>query len=142
MGFLIAQETPLHWKQLSFPNLSSQSFGAKPVKFPKFTYIRSPALLKACRELPCQYCGRQSGTVVAAHGNSASMGKGRGIKASDQYVASLCYTCHAAVDQGRNLTSEERWAIWWPAHQKTVRELHRLGLWPQDVPLPDIRDMQ
>ena len=32
----------------------------------KYPYIRSPALLKACRAIPCTNCGRDDGTVVAA----------------------------------------------------------------------------
>jgi hypothetical protein len=55
----------------------------------KFRYVRSKKLLEACREIPCQLCGAQDGTVVAAHSNQAKHGKGRGIKASDEFVAAL-----------------------------------------------------
>ena len=63
----------------------------------KFKYIRSPALLKACREIPCQHCGIEDGTVVAAHSNESRHGKGRGIKASDIYIAALCAKCQEQV---------------------------------------------
>lgn len=102
----------------------------------KFVYIRSPALLKACREIPCQYCGRADGTVVAAHSNQAQHGKGRGIKASDQFIAALCAWCHAALDQGNAMSRTERIALWTKAHIKTVTELMRRGLWPAGVPVP------
>lgn len=106
---------------------------------PKTTYVRSRQLLSACREIPCQHCGAQDGTVVAAHSNRGSHGKGRGMKASDQYVASLCHTCHFEVDQGSRLSHDERAAIWDKAHDRTVRELLGRGLWPLDVPIPDLR---
>ena len=102
----------------------------------KFQYIRSPKLLKACRELPCQHCGRQDGTVVAAHSNQSKHGKGRGIKASDVFVASLCFVCHAELDQGMGLLLDERRALWDAAHHKTKVELVRRGLWPAGLPLP------
>lgn len=68
------------------------------VPLPKFDYVRSPALLKACRELACQHCGKEDGTVVAAHSNQGKHGKGRSVKASDVYVAALCFNCHTVLD--------------------------------------------
>lgn len=105
----------------------------------KFDYVRSRKLLEACREIPCQHCSASDGTVVAAHSNQSRHGKGRGIKASDQYVASLCYRCHCALDSSRVMTGSERVAMWDKAHASTVRALVRLGLWPADCPVPDIR---
>lgn len=105
---------------------------------PKFDYIRSPKLLQACRKLPCQHCSISDGSVCAAHSNQAEHGKGKGIKASDQYVASLCHACHYDVDQGRCLSRSERVKLWTDAHFKTVRELVRLGLWPDGVPVPEL----
>jgi hypothetical protein len=102
----------------------------------KFAYIRSPKLLKACRAIPCQHCGRQDGTVVAAHSNQAKHGKGRGIKASDVFVASLCFVCHAELDQGVGMLLAERRAMWDAAHHKTKVELVRRGLWPAGLPGP------
>jgi hypothetical protein len=116
----------------------SVSYGGEIVAtvIPKFAYIRSPALLRACREIPCQHCGRADGTVVAAHSNQAAHGKGRGIKASDQFVAGLCAWCHAALDQGNVMSRTERLALWTAAHVKTVALLLRLNLWPAGVPIP------
>lgn len=106
---------------------------------PKFTYVRSKKLLQACRALPCQHCGASDGTVCAAHSNQAQHGKGKSIKASDVFVASLCFRCHTALDQGADLTREQRIAMWTDAWRSTVRGLLRLGLWPQDIPVPDTR---
>lgn len=107
--------------------------------FPKTEYVRSPKLMQAYRKIPCQACGIDDGTVVGAHSNQAAHGKGRGIKASDDRAASLCHSCHMAVDQGRSLSRPERESLWTSAHEKTVRELLRRGLWPMDVPVPDLR---
>jgi len=108
------------------------------MKFPKHDYIRSPELLRNAREIPCQRCGIDDGTVVAAHTNWQG-GKGRGIKADDNLIASLCYKCHCQIDQGSQLTKAERQQIWYAAHNKTVGKLIGLGLWPLDVPVPDLR---
>lgn len=102
----------------------------------KFPYVRSPALLKAAREIPCQCCGAQDGSVVAAHSNQARHGKGRSIKASDIYIASLCSRCHNAVDCSYILSQKQRIDIWTDAHCKTVQELTTRGLWPANIGQP------
>ncbi len=96
----------------------------------------------AYRKIPCQWCGVDDGTVCGAHANTAAMGKGRGIKASDQFAASLCHHCHMLVDQGRSMSRAQRARVWTEAHVKTVAELVRLGLWPAGVPIPDVRGAQ
>jgi len=72
------------------------------------------------RQSPCQQCGRQDGTVVAAHSNQLRDGKGRGIKAHDYRIAALCYSCHMDLDQGKSLDKAERVEIWEEAHRKTI----------------------
>lgn len=104
----------------------------------KTQYIRSAKLMQAYRKIPCQHCGVDDGTVCGAHSNSAEHGKGRGIKASDVYCASLCHSCHMAIDQGRSLSRSERVAIWNEAHAKTVKALVALGLWQVGVPVPEV----
>ena len=39
---------------------------------------RNPKLLVACRQLSCQLCETEDGTVVAAHSNQLADGKGKG----------------------------------------------------------------
>ena len=87
--------------------------------FPKTKYLRDKKRLEACRSLPCQHCGVEDGTVVAAHSNEGAHGKGRGIKASDEFVAALCFTCHANLDQGR-MSKQERAEMWQKAHEQTI----------------------
>jgi len=106
------------------------------MRFPKHQYIRSSDLLRNAREIPCQHCGADDGTVVAAHTNWQG-GKGRGIRADDNLISSLCYSCHMKIDQGGKLDKAERQKIWLAAHLKTVRKLQEYGLWPNDVPLPE-----
>jgi len=77
-------------------------------------------LLDAARELPCQHCGTQDGTVVAAHSNQLRDGKGRGLKAHDYRIASLCYKCHADLDKGTRMSKAERIEMWEEAHRKTI----------------------
>jgi hypothetical protein len=87
--------------------------------FPKTKYLRDKKRLEACRSLPCQHCGAEDGTVVAAHSNEGIHGKGRGIKASDEFIAALCFTCHANLDQGK-MNKDEKFQMWRNAHKKTI----------------------
>ena len=111
---------------------------AKVRSFPKRQYVRSKKLLSAYREIPCQNCGRDDGTVVAAHSNWAEHGKGRGIKASDDRCASLCSRCHSTLDQWFSMSGAEKKAMWLAAHEKTIATLVLMGLWPESVPLPNL----
>ena len=81
---------------------------------------RNKKLLEILRQSPCQECGREDGTVVAAHSNQLRDGKGRGIKADDFRVAALCYSCHMELDQGKSLSKVERVEMWEEAHRKTI----------------------
>jgi len=81
---------------------------------------RNQKLLEAVRDSPCQLCGTQNGTVVAAHSNQLRDGKGRGIKAHDYRIAALCYHCHMEIDQGKSMSREMRLNAWDEAHRKTV----------------------
>lgn len=81
---------------------------------------RSKKLLEAVREAPCMHCGAQDGTVVAAHSNQLRDGKGRGIKAHDYRIAALCFRCHSELDQGHQMSREERLNMWESAHRATV----------------------
>lgn len=105
--------------------------------FPKHNYIRSKKLLENARKIPCQHCLADDGTVVAAHTNWGG-GKGRGIKADDNLIASLCFHCHSQLDQGASMSKEERMEMWEDAHRLTVTMLRLRGLWPDDVPLPRV----
>lgn len=81
---------------------------------------RNKKLLEIVRESPCQLCGAEDGTVVAAHSNQLRDGKGRAIKSHDFRVAALCFRCHAEIDQGSKMSKEDRVDIWEMAHRKTI----------------------
>lgn len=108
------------------------------MKFPKHQYIRSKKLLKLVAELECQHCGRW-GLTQAAHANKGG-GRGKGIKADDNWIAALCVYCHQDIDQGNRLTREQRWQVWENAHHKTVDRLVKTGKWPVDIPIPAVSE--
>ena len=81
---------------------------------------RNRKLLDLLRKSPCQICGREDGTIVAAHSNQLRDGKGRGLKAHDYRCAALCSTCHADIDQGKSLSKVARVEAWEEAHRKTI----------------------
>ena len=80
---------------------------------------RNKKLLEIVRDPPCQLCGAEDGTVVAAHSNQLRDGKGRSIKAHDYRIAALCFRCHADIDQGK-MSREDKQDLWEMAHRKTV----------------------
>ena len=65
---------------------------------------------------------------MAAHSNQLRDGKGRGLKSSDVRIASLCFRCHAEIDQGSKLSKESRIEMWEQAHRATIGELFERGL--------------
>ena len=89
-------------------------------------------------DLPCQNCYIE-GQTQAAHSNWSEHGKGRGIRASDEFTAALCQTCHAELDSGARLNKEQRRDLWQMAYQRTVNRLIEKNLWPVDIPLPEIK---
>ena len=99
-------------------------------------YVRSPHLIQACRMIPCQHCGANDGTIRAAHSNAGEHGNGRGIMASDQFVAALCAFCHDKLEQTLVMSCDAGRAMWRAAWRKTVTELVERKLWPDDVPTP------
>jgi len=88
---------------------------------------RNKHLLELVRQCPCQTCGNQDGTVVAAHSNQLRDGKGRGLKAHDYRIAALCYRCHMELDQGTKMTKAERAESWDEAHRGTIGWLFENG---------------
>jgi hypothetical protein len=99
---------------------------------PKFNYYRSIKHLKNVASLPCQNCYIENETQ-AAHSNWAEHGKGRGIKASDEFTAALCQTCHRELDSGAKLSKEQRRMLWDLAYFRTVNRLKSQGIWPEKL---------
>lgn len=77
--------------------------------------MRDSKRLAAVRLLPCIRCGNPNSQ--AAHSNSAKHGKGRSIKASDEFAVPLCHSCHHQFDTfqlGSRAESEamfDRWLV-------------------------------
>lgn len=71
-------------------------------------------------EVPCQFCSKEDGTIVAAHSNEARHGKGFSIKAHDVFVAYLCRSCHDFVDQDSKADQAIRQSVWQAAHVRSV----------------------
>ena len=88
---------------------------------------RNPKLLKLAKQSPCQLCGVEDFTIVAAHSNQLRDGKGTGIKAHDHRIAYLCYSCHTKIDQGKGLTKQQRQYEWEEAHRRTIGWLFEQG---------------
>jgi len=105
------------------------------MSYPKFKYWRSKQHLKNVASLPCQHCGIE-GYTQAAHSNMAIHGKGRGIKASDEFTVALCSNCHHTLDAGNNLTKEEKQQMWWNAFRNTWLELLDRNLVVTNLPIP------
>ncbi len=91
----------------------------------KFNYVRDKAHLKRVASLPCQLCGLD-GQTQAAHSNQAKHGKGRGLKASDEFTAALCQGCHSQIDQGKDLSKQARMDLWEFAFKNTLEALKKI----------------
>lgn len=89
------------------------------------TYRNRKILDLASNAPMCFHCGKYNdGTVVAAHSNSQSMGKGMGHKSHDWAIAYVCQRCHDEIDgRAEKLSRDERHAMWLIAHFKTMEWL-------------------
>ena len=87
----------------------------------KSSTFRSPKWLRAVSEVPCVRCGAES---QAAHRNE---GKGMALKTDDCLTAALCQKCHAEIDQGRDMSRDERRREMDGAILKTITGLARAG---------------
>jgi len=88
---------------------------------------RNPKLLKLAKDAPCMNCGIMDDTIVAAHSNQLRDGKGTGIKSDDHRISYLCSMCHARIDNGKELSREERIELWENAHRRTIGYLFTSG---------------
>lgn len=68
--------------------------------------MRDNQRLAKIRQLPCCRCGA-SPPSQACHSNFSEHGKGRGIKASDEFTVALCWDCHRKFDQFTELNREQ-----------------------------------
>ncbi|MEL0577035.1 hypothetical protein AACK17_00590 [Pectobacterium punjabense] len=88
------------------------------------TIYRSKKWLAAVGTIErCVLCGTW-GTQVA-HRNE---GKGIGIKTDDCATAAICVHCHTKIDNGKDLTRDERRQMMDRAIVLTIIQITRLGL--------------
>ena len=85
--------------------------------------MRDAKRLAAIRKLPCIRCGNPNSQ--AAHSNSAKHGKGRGIKASDEFTVPLCQSCHFQFDTFQLGNREESEAMFEKWLVKTELMMHK-----------------
>jgi len=91
--------------------------------------FRSDKILQAAEGEPCVLCGK-TGTTIAAHANSVALGKGKGIKVPDYYIAFVCDTHHKQIDGvlPLDLAYPTRFDCWLWAFAKTIRVLFDRGI--------------
>ena len=89
----------------------------------KTKLFRSEPFRKLVASLPCQSCGSEG--TQAAHRNQ---GKGLALKTSDALVVALCPTCHHELDQGMDMTKEQRRDFWNQCYIKQMQYMIETGL--------------
>lgn len=91
---------------------------------------RNRALLDLAYELPCTlvFPCCDGGNGEPAHANWMAFGKGKSIKAHDCFFASACRSCHRELDQGKNMTRDERADAWFRGYILTQELLWERGL--------------
>ena len=125
---------------------SAQSFGATAVIVdvvaaqPKAPApLRDKNYLRLVASMECFNC-RVEGASQAAHPNS---NKAKGRKACDGKVFPMCHAgakdCHARLDQYKLVSRADMPDFERRAFQWTVRTLISRGLWPDRMPIPDLR---
>lgn len=86
--------------------------------------MRSAKWLAAVRQLECcVICGRYG--VQAAHRNE---GKGMGMKVCDALTAAVCPACHHEIDNGAEMSRDERRAVIDAAIIRTIEQLFTRGM--------------
>lgn len=112
-----AGHLPLGIKPKAPPRAVMALARAPATPAPKEGRYISEAWRRAVADLPCVFCGEPS---QAAHRNE---GKGMGLKTHDCLTAALCPREHAEIDQGKDMTRDERRARMDRAIVLTLAEL-------------------
>lgn len=82
---------------------------------------RDKQRLDAIRALCCCECGA-SPRSQAAHSNFGIHGKGKGIKASDEYTIPLCASCHQKFDQNLSQQTRQQQMDWFNEKLESTNE--------------------
>ncbi len=98
------------------------------VPLAKTEYFRSEEMMVAVRGFACGNCGARVEGNCGAHPNWSWSGKGKSIK-GHAMVATLCPACHVPIlDQGKDLSREEREMMWLKAFYRTMLEGFQRGV--------------
>lgn len=92
---------------------------------------RDRKLLDLAYQFPCllQLPGCQGGDAgEPAHSNQAKHGKGGAMKAHDCFAVPACRSCHVRLDQGGDMTRDERREAWEAAFWRYLPMLWESGL--------------
>lgn len=106
---------------------------------------RNRNLLDLARGQPCMagiidICNHDPATTVSAHSNQARHGHAGALKADDCFIAWLCSSCHAELDQGR-MRRKLKAEYWDRAFEATLLSMWEQGLisvrgkQPKDQPI-------
>ena len=88
-------------------------------------------LTEAARHESCIRCGRDDGTVVAAHINGPIahwLGRGMSKKPHDLFCAHLCFRCHDDMDGRSNRDPDNKQREWAELVLRTQRRLIDKGV--------------
>lgn len=93
---------------------------------------RNRKLLDTAYQFPCMLrfpCCEGGDAGEPAHSNSVVQGKGGAMKAHDCFFVPACRSCHQRLDQGKDMTKEERRETWERAYWEFVPMAWASGLW-------------
>ena len=101
-------------------------------QFQKCGVFRNAALLRLAKGRQCLVrspicCGRDD-TVVACHSNSLRHGKGRGLKAGDQWTVWGCVECNRYLDQYAGASKDEKQSLFDEAHARQIDAWRKICL--------------
>ena len=82
---------------------------------------RDSGRLKKIRLMICCACGADAPSQ-AAHSNFGIHGKGKGIKASDEYTIPLCHKHHNELDQNLKQQTRQQQLDWFNERLESTNE--------------------
>lgn len=78
-------------------------------------------------QIPGVCIGHSAHGCEPAHGPKLMLGGGMGCKSADVFAAA-CHACHVAIDQGKELSKEDRQWYWLRGAARTWAKLMESGL--------------
>lgn len=96
----------------------------------KYGNVDNKRLTDLARGQACTFnfphvCNYDKDTTVSVHADELDKGKGKGLKASDEWIAWGCSACHAWLP---TMPRDEREKAWFAAFKRTYHEMWKQGL--------------